>query len=84
MTFTLTDIKLLKLFCDQCPTLAVPSTYDVCVNIKLIDISIKLQFTGQSTSMLKVYMYIMFDMVDAPFSYGRSDRLPNFFRNLSV
>ncbi len=54
-------------------TSALQSKNAVCANIThSIDTSIKHQISGQSTSMLKGYMYIMFDMVDTAFSYGRA------------
>ena len=42
------------------------------VQIQNIDTSIKHQIDGQFTSMLKDCMYIMIDMVDTPFNYGRA------------
>ena len=41
-------------------------------NIVDTSISIKHQISGQCTSMLKGYMYMCFDILDAPFSYGRA------------
>ncbi len=38
----------------------------------MVDTSIKHQISGQSTTVVKGCMYIMFAMVDTPFSYGRA------------
>ncbi len=41
----------------------------------IVDTSIKHQISGQSTTVVKGCMYIMFDMVDTVFRYGRARAL---------
>ena len=49
---------------------ALQSKNAVSTNLKYsIDTSIKCQISRQSTSMLKGFMYIMFDKVDTAYSY---------------
>ncbi len=58
----------------ECRTLvhkpAPQSKNAVSIDIKY-NTSSKHQISGQSTSILKGCMYIMFYIVDTPFSYGR-------------
>ena len=53
---------------------AVPSknAVHVSTNINYIaDTSIKSKISGQSTTVVKSAMYVIFDMVDTAFRYGR-------------
>ncbi len=53
-----------------CNTSALPSKNAVSAKIKhIVDTSIKHAISGQSTTVVKGCMYIMFDMVDTVFSY---------------
>ncbi len=50
---------------------AVPSKSAASANINVVDTSIKHPVSGQSTTMVKDCMYIMF-IADTAFSYGRA------------
>ncbi len=51
---------------------AILSKNEVSANNIIVDTSIKRQTPGQSTTVVKGCMYIMFDMVDTVFPYGRA------------
>ena len=55
----------------------------MCKYKTLADTSIKHHISGLSTFILKGCIYIMFDVLDTPFSYGRALILSQFLQEFS-